>query len=203
MVIFDLAQDARQLPLCSIIFFADLNDLSVKKMKKTGIQKNTANLWQDMLHWCMSMCSSPVLYVLNRIVWHVASIAGDAFKRRSAAVSMKTCICFLLAVCAHICLSCVALCCVALCWRPVGGLAGVVRAFLRWSFIRAFESVRLVFLLSAPHCSNQWPFPPVSLKPGCIVVGLCVSVAKQQLAHRHTKLCHAWAAKARSLVTPT
>ncbi len=102
-------------------------------------------------------------------------------------VNTKTCVC--VCVClplpVYICLSCV-----VLCWQPVV-MADVICASLQLSFMRAFVSVRLLFMLSAARCYNPWPWPAksASLSSRSIVVGLCVSVAKQQLACSHTELC--------------
>lgn len=126
--------------------------------------------------------------------------AGDGFMRKKCSCCPDSVLhedifmCWL-PVCMYICLSCV-----VLCWKPVG-MAGVIRASLQLSFTRSFVSVRLLFLLSAARCYNPWPRPAksVSLSSRSTVVGLCVSVAKQQLACSHTELCVMQSCRGREL----
>lgn len=124
--------------------------------------------------------------MLNRTVWHVALwldwIQKEKCSCRPASVLTWRHIYVLLPVCACTC-ACHVLCSV--------GVAGVIRASSPSGFTGAFESVRLLFPLSAARCYNPWPRPAksVSLSSRSIVVGLCVSVAKQQLACSHTEVC--------------
>lgn len=142
---------------------------------------------------CACLCVALWRCTHAKEVWHVAlrlswrGIQKEKCNRHPAFLfltwTLTACVCVWISPCAR------TFVCHVLAARR--GMAGVVRASLQLSFMRAFVSVKLLFLLSAARCYNPWPRPAKSASPSSrsIVVGLCVSVAKQQLARGHTELC--------------
>lgn len=84
-------------------------------------------------------------------------LAGGAFKRSGAAVTLNMCVCLLLPVCMYICLPCV-----VLCWQPVG-MAGVTRGLLDVKFYEGFCKCEVaVTAVSSPLLQSLTPASKVS-----------------------------------------